>query len=127
MSNCPNRNEFTKYIRRIRQSVEIDKNKDKRLRYNVWKTTADHIKELFATGSSSILPQEDNSLKIMTKVDNALKRINESTEQVPEFIKEIIDSDHNIEMSIALHEIMESGKGEADKARNEGVRSFTEL
>jgi hypothetical protein len=120
MSLCTLVNEaFDKYITGIDQAVEIEKTKDKALRYNVWETTSEHVSSLFKKGTS-VLPKgkEYNSQHVLTKIENALRRINQSAKTAEVFQAQVIDSENNIDMSIALHEVMESVKGEADKARN---------
>ncbi len=123
MSLCTLVNEvFDKYINGIDQAVEIEKDKDKKLRYNVWKTTSAEVKGLFEKGIS-VLPKGDefNSQPVLSKIERALERINESDKTADVFMAQVINSDSNIEMSIALHEVMESVKGESDKARNLGI------
>jgi len=121
MAFCPNFNSFSKLIRQIKHSVLIDEDKEKDLRYDVWTTTQKHVEDLFTKGVDSLPGGKANSQHVISKVEGALKRIDQSTESAPEFMSDIIDSNSNIEHSIALHEIMESVKGEADKARNLGI------
>lgn len=123
MSFCTNYNKFAEFLHKFKQAVEIDKQKDKKLRYNVWGTTSEHVSNLFKKGIESLPWNENNSQHIKRKIENALSRINESPESAADFIKDIINDEdgNNIEYSIALHELMESVKGEADKARNLGI------
>jgi len=123
MSFCPNYNYFTKYIQAFRQNVEIDKQKDKDLRYNVWGTTATHVSEMFSKGIDALPWDDNNSQHVKSKIERSLKNITESPKSIQGFMKDIINNDdgNNIEFSIALHELMESVKGEADKARNIGI------
>jgi hypothetical protein len=118
---CQDFNEFTKFILEIDQKVAIDKMKDKDLRYDVWKTTSKEISDLTTELSTEALPEPNQSLRIVTKLKNSLKRIRQSTAKGGTFQKDVMDHVFNKEMSIALHEMMESVKGEADKARNEGI------
>ena len=118
---CIDFNEFTKFILSINQKVAIDKMKDKPLRYNVWETTSEQLKNVTGKLSMADLPDPDQSLRINSKIDAALKRIRESSAKGAAFQKEVLDHKFNKEMSIAMHEMMESVKGEADKARNLGL------
>lgn len=121
MAFCPNFNSFSKLIREIEHSVLIDKDKDKDLRYDVWGTTQEHVVNLFQKGVSALPGGKNNSNAVITKIENALRRVSESPKDPKEFINEIINDENNIEYSIALHELMESIKGESDKARNLGI------
>jgi len=119
-------NIFDKYIYAVDQIAEIQKLKDKPLRFNVWATEQSHVKNLFKKNGIKDLPATegmDNSPHVITKIKNAVRRVNESEalDSAEKFMEDIIGSDDNIELSIALHEIMESVKGESDKARNLGI------
>jgi hypothetical protein len=118
---CLDFNEFTQFILQFDQKTEIDKMKDKPLRYDVWKTTSDQVSELTKNLDMGALPEASQSLRIHAKIKSALKRIKNSSALAEEFQKDILDHRFNKEMSIAMHELMESVKGEADKARNLGV------
>ena len=118
---CPDFNEFTRFIVSFDQKVEIDKQKDKPLRYNVWETTQAEISALTDKLNISALPDSKQSLRILRKIDGALKRIRESDATGGSIQNDIFNHEFNIEMSIALHELMESVKGESDKARNLGL------
>lgn len=129
---CPDFNEFEQFIVQFDQSVKIDPKTDKPLRYNVWKTTMDQVKKLTGNLDTSVLPQKDESARILRKIENALKRIRESAAQINKkgnnnlsIQNDIFNNKFNIEMSIALHEVMESIKGESDKARNLGIEVST--
>jgi len=112
----------------IEEEVKIDKQKDKPLRYNVWGTTAADIVGIFTKKGINTLPKDSStSAQILAKVEGALLRINDSVAKATEFMNDIInDEENNIAHSIAMHELMESVKGEADKARNLGI-DMTEL
>lgn len=118
---CLDYNEFKLWILQFDQATAIDEMKDKPLRYNVWETTSEQIKKLTAELSTKILPDETQSLRILDKLKGSLKRIRNSSAKGGTIQKDIFDHEFNIEMSIALHELMESVKGEADKARNLGL------
>lgn len=118
---CLDYNEFTKFILAFDQATEIDRQKDKPLRYNVWETTSEQVKNLTGKLSLGALPDANQSLRIAAKIDGALRRIRESSATGGKFQQEVLDDTFNKEMSIALHELMESVKGEADKARNLGI------
>ena len=120
MSLCSKVNELIdNYLQRIRQAVTINRDKDKPLRYNVWETTSEQVRKIFTEGIG-VLPEENNNTgqHVLDKIKNALERISESSKSVKEFQKDIINDDNNIALSIALHEMMESVKGESDKATN---------
>lgn len=123
---CPDFNEFTRWILAIDQKVAIDKMKDKPLRYNVWETTSKEVSELTGQLSTEVLSEPNQSLRIVGKINNTLKRIRNSSATGGNFQTEIMDHEFNKEMSIALHEMMESVKGESDKARNKGIQ-ITEI
>lgn len=119
---CMTLNEFAKFIQQFDEGVIIDQQKDKPLRYNVWETTVSHVKNMINSLSTDALPNKNQSAHVLRKLNGSLKRIGESDHSASGFIKNVIDTRHNIEMSIALHEVMESVKGEADKARNNGIK-----
>ena len=121
MKNCMNFNDFKRFIHATDKEVAIDRDKDKKLRFNVWETTPEHIKNLFEGKGIDAELEKDASLHVLSKIERALQRINESTKPAAEFKKKILDSEYNIELSIAMHELIESVKGEADKARNMGI------
>lgn len=123
MTNCVDFTVYSRLVREFDQSVEIDKNKDKAIRFNVWKTTSEDLKTLINKLSIEHLTQDgkDTSQQVKSKITKALERIQKSKFKASDFKADIMDGDTNIEMSIALHEIMESVKGEADKARNNGI------
>lgn len=121
MAFCPNFNTFSKFVRAIKQSVLIDKDKDKDLRYDVWSTTQEHVATLFKKGVDALPGGRNNSSHVMSKVESALLRIKASPKSASKFVTDIIEDDENIAYSIALHELMESVKGESDKARNLGI------
>lgn len=120
---CPDFDTYKRYIRSFEQSKEIDKNKDKPLRFNVWKTTSDTVKQLFTDFNVDNLPQDDidMSAPVKRRIAGALARMSEMGKLNSAFKKDVIDSASNIEKSIALYEVMESVKGEADKASNNGI------
>lgn len=120
---CPDFDTYKKYIRSFEQSKEIDKNKDKPLRFNVWKTTSATVKQLFTDFNVDNLPQADidMSAPVKRRIAGALERMSEMGKLNAQFKKDIIDSDTNIEKSIALYEMLESVKGEADKAGNNAI------
>ena len=117
---CIDFNEFTQYILAFDQSVEIDKKRDKRLRYNVWNTTSAELKEFVATLDTAKLGDPDQSPRIRRKLNSSIRRIKESSARI-KILNDIFSSRFNIETSIALHELMESVKGESDKARKRGI------
>lgn len=123
LMTCPDFDTYKKYIRSFEQAKEIDKNKDKPLRFNVWKTTADTVKQLFKDFNVDNLPQDDidMSAPVKRRITGALSRMSEMGKLNKDFKSQVIDSDSNIEKSIALYEIMESVKGEADKAGNTDI------
>lgn len=123
MAFCVNYNKFQEFLHKINQTVEIDKNKEKDLRYDVWSTTSKQVSDLINKGVDSITWDENKSRHIKSRIEAALKRVDESPESASDFVKDIINDEdgNNIEYSIALHELMESVKGEADKARNLGI------
>jgi hypothetical protein len=118
---CIDFNEFTQFILAIDQHVEIDKAKDKPLRYNVWNTTVEEVKNLTAKLTSDALTDKNQSPRILRKIESSLRRIRESNATGGSIQKDIFDHRFNVEMSIALHEVMESVKGEVDKARKMDV------
>lgn len=121
MSFCPNYNKFAELIHEFKQAVEIDRNKDKKLRYNVWGTTSAHVSDMFKKGIDALPWGENNSAHVKSKIVKALIRIQESPKSASKFLEDIINDKDNIELSIGLHELMESVKGEVDKARNLGI------
>jgi hypothetical protein len=120
MTDCLNFNDFERWIVQFDQAKTIETDKDKPLRYNVWETTMKHIKDLTKNLSVDALPDSEQSKRIADKIKNSIMRIENSTAKGGTIQKDIFDDENNIGMSIALHEIIESVKGEADKARNMG-------
>ena len=125
---CPDFDVFAKAFESIDQKKEIEFDKENKLRYNVWNTTGKHLVDMFETLSTKALPREDsgNSVSIFTKLDRAFKRIgaNSHKKELETFLDEIIraeDGTNSITASIALYEVMEAVKGEADAAKNAGV------
>lgn len=123
---CPDYNNFTKWITQFDQSYAIEKEKDKRLRYDVWKTTSEDVQGLTENLTTSGLKNADQSSKILSKLENALKRITQSSATGGKFQEEVLNNQYNKEMAIAMREVMEAVKGEADKARNNGI-DITEI
>ena len=117
---------FVKYVKEFNQ-VTIDPDNERNMRFNVWDIEPSHVQKLINSGSSEGLPGRNDSKHVLRKIDNALKRIRDSKEKAPQFVKDIVGTDagnidsSNISNSIALHEVMEAVKGEADKARNNDI------
>ena len=129
---CLDFNEFTRFILAFDQAVEIDQMKDKKLRYNVWETTSEQVKGITSKLNVTDLPDANQSLRIVTKLKNALRRAKENSKKGGNTQADIFDSDFNKEMSIALHELMESVKGESDKvmdfvSKSKGIRGVMEV
>ena len=129
MAYCPKLDKFKEYIKSFDQAVEIEKDKDSSLRYNVWETTVDIVKALFTKKGTDALPKSDeNSEHVIANIKRRLESIKNSSKSAKAFIDEVINADskdgHNyaISNSIALYELMESIKGEADKARNLSIK-----
>ena len=122
---CADFNEFEQFIIQFDQSVKIDQDNDKNLRYNVWETTQKEISDITDKLSISALPDTAQSARILRKINAGLKRIRSSAAKGGTIQNDIFNHKFNIEMSIALHEIMESVKGESDKARNLGIEVST--
>ena len=118
---CTDFNEFKQFIVQFDQSVRIDKDADKQLRYQVWDTVQKELSALTDKLTLSALPDTAQSARILRKIDAGLKRIRNSAATGGSIQNDIFNHKFNIEMSIALHELMESVKGEADKARNLGL------
>jgi len=116
---CLDFNEFKQFIIQFDQKVAIDKDKDKPLRYNVWNTTSEEVADI--TNSGKLPKNSGQSPRILRKIESAVRRLRESNAKGGSTQKDIFNHKFNIEMSIGLHELMESVKGEADKARNMGI------
>ena len=117
---CPNFDKFLEAILEFDQKVIIDQDKDKPLRYNVWETLQSEVAAVTDKLSTKVLPDENQSLRIAEKIQNAIKRIKSNPKDGGSIQEDIFNDDNNIALSIALQEVMESVKGEADKARNMG-------
>lgn len=117
---CPNFDKFLEAILEFDQKVIIDQDKDKPLRYNVWETLQSEVAAVTDKLSTKVLPDEKQSLRIAEKIQNAIKRIKANPKDGGSIQEDIFNDDNNIALSIALQEVMESVKGEADKARNMG-------
>lgn len=121
---CPNRKDFVKLIVGIDKATEIKKKKENPLRYDVWGTTdADVLTMLDSLTAESLPEQESNSVSIFNKLKSTLIRIQKNPRKPTKLIEDLKSADDQdvIRMSIALHEMMESVKGEADKARGADI------
>ena len=121
MAFCPKFTTFSELVRGINHNVLINKDKEKDLRYDIWGTTPAEVRNLFEKGTEALPGGDSNSPHVIDKVEGALKRILASDKEAKNFQDDIINDESSIAYSIALHEIMESIKGEADKARNLGI------
>lgn len=119
--SCIDYNLFKQYIESFDHKVEIDEQKENPLRYDVWSVTSEHVDNMIRTGKIDNIPQDNAGQHILRKLSNSLKRLNANDKKVKKFKNDISYDEHNIELSIALHELMESVKGESDKARNENI------
>lgn len=121
MTFCPKFTTFKNFVRGIPHSVLIDETTERDLRYDIWNTNDKKVREMFTKGAESLPENENNSSHVIDKVKGALNRIDQAEKDADQFMDDIIYNDDNIALSIALHELMESVKGEADKARNLGI------
>ncbi|MCP4487740.1 MAG: hypothetical protein GY820_10550 [Gammaproteobacteria bacterium] len=119
---CLDFDAFKEFILAFDQKVKIDRDKDKKLRYNVWDTTREELEKFTRVLNTSVLKNPNQSPHIKRKMESAITRIKDRPKTWAEqFQRDIFQSDFGIEMSIALHELMESVKGEADKARKRNI------
>ena len=118
---CPLPSRFRELLASIDQAVAIDETSQNPLRYNVWSTTSTTIKEMFKNLSVDGLPDKDASVHIENKLRNLFDSLR-ITGIPAKFKEDILDSDDSISASIALHELMETVKGEADKAKNLSIQ-----
>jgi hypothetical protein len=98
---CLDFKKFEELILAFDQKTIIDQDKDKPLRYDVWKTTSEEVKNLLGKLDTNALPNKDQSPRILRKIEGALRRIRESSATGGSIQKDIFDSDTNIEMSTA--------------------------
>lgn len=117
--SCPSLELFLKYAHKF-NAVTIDPDKEKNMRFNVWNVTPADVHKLITSNSSQNLPGRDESKYVLAKIDNALKRIGASNKSAEQFVTDIIDPE-SVNKAIAIHEVMEAVKGEADKARNNDI------
>ena len=116
---CMDFDKFKRWILAIDQKVEIDRMKEKPLRYDVWGTTSDHISDWTNSGKQPDV--KDMAPRIKRKLDAHENRIRQQDKKGGTTQADIFEHEFNREMSTALHEVMESVKGEADKARNNSI------
>ena len=124
---CIPRNKATlKYAKAIDGIAQLKK-EDERLRVDVWNFTPSIVRSLFYKSVSKVSNENPGliaSLPITKKLESFLKNVNlnskalEKNVSFKKFKETVLDSDDIIGMSIALHEVMESVKGEYDKAVN---------
>lgn len=119
--SCPDINKFRKLLLGIDQAHEIDKDKENPLRYDVWKTKSEDLRKMIKDLTPDQLPDK-NSVSIFDKLERTFKRIGNNEDKADKFVEDIINSKDNIQMSIALYELMESAKGEADKTRKYNIK-----
>ena len=118
---CPLPSRFRELLASINQTVAIDEASQNPLRYNVWSTTPAVIKKMFKDLSTEGLPDKDASVHIENKLRNLFDSLR--TTGIPSKFKEdILESEDSVHASIALHELMEAVKGEADKAKKLGIQ-----
>jgi hypothetical protein len=117
---------FLKHVKQFNQ-VTINPDTEKNLRFQVWDIKPEHVHKLINSQSSEGLPGRNDSTHVLAKIDNALNRIRKSEKKASQFIEDIVGNDGsgidsgNITNSVALHEVMEAIKGEANKARNNSI------
>ena len=116
--SCPVYSEIKGTLLKIDQAAEIEKAKEDPLRYDVWGTTPKIVNQMLTELSAESLPSLNNSVAAKWKIEGLLKSIRKRFKIPSKFMEEIIANKNNIRMTIALHEVMESVKGESDKARN---------
>ena len=117
---------FLKHVKQFNQ-VTINPDTEKNLRFQVWDIKPEHVHKLVNSQSSEGLPGRYDSKHVLAKIDSALNRIRKSRKKASQFIEDIVGNDStgvdggSITNSIALHEVMEAIKGEANKARNNSI------
>ena len=122
MASCTPAEEAFRAIGEIDQAVALAEEEES-TRIKVWEFNADKVQRMFYKGLTSITG-DINSDHIRRKLKNFLTDLDWNHVNDPilkAFQNNILDSNTVIEQSIALHEIMESVKGEADKAVKNGI------
>ena len=124
--SCPSPKAFRNYAQQF-NDVEINEDTEKNMRFNVWNVKPSDVHNLINNLTSEGLPGREESSAVLKKINNALKRVKSSNQNIDSFVKDIIGSDkdnideNNVRKAIALHEVMEAIKGESDKARNNDI------
>lgn len=116
--SCPIFPKIESLIKSINQAAEIKKLEEDPLRYDVWGTTSDLVRNMIKDLTPEGLPKDNNSVAVKDKLKGILSRVSKNDHKPNKFVEGIIGHKENIGLSIALHELMESVKGESDKARN---------
>ncbi len=118
---CPDPAHVKSLVIGIDKVIEIDKNKENDLRFDVWETTPNMLRKLMTSLNIEDLPEsERNSVSIRDKLSRTLARIKSNENKATGFTDSVIKDNKAdpIALSIALYEMMEAVKGEADKSRN---------
>lgn len=127
--SCTPRNTVKGMLRNIAKDVEIDRNTDKETRVNVWEITDKKVMDMFESFSSKDV--QVDSKRIKGKLDRSLDVAEKFRPAMQTFVKSLqtvtvngvqTTSDKSARhQAIALKDIMDSIKGEIDKAGNENV------
>jgi len=118
---CPDLVQFAQDLFKFKEITTIDKKKDRNLRFNVWGITPDYVINMIKNKSVDGLSDGDKSRHVVSKIVNSLIRATNPNHPAKQFQKDIMSDRDIIAHSIALHEVMESVKGESDKARNNNI------
>jgi len=123
---CPSIESYIRYHREL-NGIDINPDTEKNTRFDVWSVTPKNIHEMINSNSSAEMPGIEASRYVKSKINNALSRVAKSKVDISDFLADIIGNDKdnidtaNADKSIALREVMEAIKGEADKARNNDI------
>lgn len=121
MRGCIPRSLFDEYIQELDETSLVNEQEHNDLRFDIWSIVNTDLQDVIGKSNLDKLKSEHNSRFVFTRITNALRRLKRAVGKGQEFKKDIIDHPNNIQLTIALHELMESVKGEADKARNNGI------
>jgi len=116
---CVPQDVFVQWLVKLDETKELDK-QSKELRVKVWEFDAEKVRSVLF-GGINVVENTVASDPVKNKIRNFLRGLDYKEIKNDSFKEKVVLSDQLIPMSIALHEVFESIKGESDKVLNEGL------
>lgn len=117
MKDCITIDALKDSIAKIDQSVELD-DQHTSVRTKIWGISANMIHKVLKRGNAEHIESSIASLPIQNKINRALSKVQVINKEFRNFVDSISKGDDVIEHSIAMQEVIDSIKGEMDKASN---------